>query len=222
MRVLAVSTHPDDETLGCGGTLLRHVAQGDEVFWLIVTRVQPPQVSEDVIQAKAHEIDAVANAYQMIERCQLDFLPSRLDTAPIGDVIDGIRGFVDKVQPQVVYVVNGGDVHTDHQVVFTATMSVLRPAYMRRFSTERVLAYETVSSTEAAPPQSEPFFRPTVFHDITPHLERKLEVMAMYETEAQSDPMPRGPGAIRALARFRGATIGVEYAEALMLIREVG
>jgi LmbE family N-acetylglucosaminyl deacetylase len=64
-------------------------------------------------------------------------------------------------------------------------------------------------------------FVPTVYHDITPHLERKLAIMALYATEAQADPLPRGPQALRALARFRGATVGLEYAEAFMLVREV-
>jgi LmbE family N-acetylglucosaminyl deacetylase len=85
----------------------------------------------------------------------------------------------------------------------------------------RVLCYETLSSTEAAPSRPDRAFIADVFSDITPFLDRKIEMMGLYESEAQADPFPRGPSAIRALARYRGATIGVEYAEAFMLIREL-
>jgi LmbE family N-acetylglucosaminyl deacetylase len=136
-------------------------------------------------------------------------------------LIDAIRGVIDKVQPETLYLVHDGDVHTDHHQVFVATMSVAKAFYMRRLGIQRVLSYETLSSTEAAPTQAKRAFLPNVFCDITPHLDRKIEIMALYETEVQSDPFPRGPSAIRAQARLRGATIGVEYAEAFMLIREV-
>jgi LmbE family N-acetylglucosaminyl deacetylase len=112
-------------------------------------------------------------------------------------------------------------VHTDHQTIFTATMSVLKPCYMAGLGVRRVLCYETLSSTEAAPPQLTRAFVPGVFCDITPYLERKIEILGFYETEAQADPLPRGQSAIRALARYRGATIGVQYAEAFMLVREL-
>ena len=92
---------------------------------------------------------------------------------------------------------------------------------MRELGVRAILSYETLSSTEAAPPQPSRLFAPTVYRDVTSHLEAKLEIMHLYVSEAQPDPLPRGPSAIRALARYRGATIGVEYAEAFMLIREI-
>jgi len=98
---------------------------------------------------------------------------------------------------------------------------VVKPFYLARLHVHRVLCYEILSSTEAAPPQLGHAFMPNVFIDITPYIERKIEIMALYETGAQLDPLPRGPSALRALARYRGATIGVEYAEAFMLIHEV-
>jgi LmbE family N-acetylglucosaminyl deacetylase len=100
-------------------------------------------------------------------------------------------------------------------------MSVLKPFYMQRRGVRRVLGYETLSSTDAAPPRSDRAFVPNVFSDITPYIDRKLEVMALYATEVQPEPMPRSASAIRALARFRGSTISAEYAEAFTLIREV-
>lgn len=221
MRVLVISAHPDDETLGCGGTLLRHRAANDDLFWLLVTSTYKPRWSAEVIELKASEVERVAEAYGVEEHFKLGFPTVRLDTIPQADLIERIRDVISKIKPEVVYLVHGGDVHTDHHVVFTATMSVLKPFYMSKFNVHRVLCYEILSSTEAAPPQLYRTFMPNVFSDITPCIERKMEIMKLYKTEAQADPLPRGSSAICALARYRGATIGVEYAEAFMLIREL-
>ena len=92
---------------------------------------------------------------------------------------------------------------------------------MTRHGVKRVVSCEILSSTDAAAPIEGPAFVPTLFSDITPHIERKLEIMKLYETEAQTYPLPRSPDVLRALARYRGATVGVEYAEAFALVREV-
>ena len=221
MKVLAISVHPDDETLGCGGTLLRHVAEGDDLFWLVVSETHEPQWSAETIQIKAAEVVRVAEAYGVQHYFKLGLPSIRLDTLPLAEMIDRIRDVIAEVRPEVVYLVHGGDVNSDHYVVFTATMSVLKTFYMRKWGVRRILSYETLSSTEAAPPQSYRAFVPNVYRDITPYIERKIQIMGLYESESHPDPMPRGPSAIRALARYRGASIGVDYAEAFMLIREV-
>lgn len=221
MKVLVISVHPDDETLGCGGTILRHAGNGDAVHWLIITRPHSPQWSADIIAQKEREVKTVASAYGMQSVQRLDFPTVRLDTVPLAELIPALAAATEKVRPETVYLVHDGDVHTDHHQAFVGIMSVLKTFYMRTHGVQRVLSYETLSSTDAAPPQAGRMFLPAVYHDISPYLERKLEIMALYETEKQDDPMPRGPSAIRALARFRGASIGVEYAEAFMLIREV-
>jgi LmbE family N-acetylglucosaminyl deacetylase len=220
-NILVISVHPDDETLGCGGTMLKHHAQGDPLYWLIVTQAHEPQWPKDVIERKAAEVERVAAAYGIHQYSRLGFPTIRLDTIPQADLIDAIRDFTTQVRPQIVYLVHEDDVHTDHRAVFVAAMSVLKPFYMAQLGVRRVLSYETLSSTEAAPPHHTRAFIPTVYSDITPYIDRKIEIMGMYETEVQPEPMPRSPSAIRALARYRGATIGVEYAEAFALVREI-
>lgn len=220
MSVLAICAHPDDETVGVGGTLLVHRARGEDVYWLIITKGHSPTWSADVIHAKEKEVEAVATAYG-IKKYFWSALPSTLlDTVPVNDVIGEIRAVLLAVRPRLIYVVHHGDVHTDHQAVFRAATIVMKPFYMRRYGIERLLSFESISSTDAAPPLHASAFLPNVFQDITPYIDRKLEIMNMYATEAQPDPLPRGLSAIRALARYRGAMIGVEYAEAFMLIRE--
>lgn len=218
---LIFSTHPDDETLGCGGTILKHAEEGDNLYWLIVTVPHEPQWSAEIRERKAKEIELVSQAYGVKKTYKLGFPTAKLETVPQGELIDAIRGVIAEVKPEIVYMIHAGDVHTDHRVAFQAAMSVIKPFYMRRFGIRRVLSYETLSSTDAAPPQHSTAFVANSFVDITPYLERKIEIMSLYETETHPDPMPRGPSAIRALARFRGATMNLEYAEAFMLVREL-
>ena len=221
VNVLVLSAHPDDETLGCGGTLLKHRAAGDDLFWAIATVCHEPQWPSALIQRKAEEVDRVGDAYGVARLWRLGFPNARLDTVATADLMEKLNCVVKEARPQTVYVLHGGDIHTDHHALFTAAMSVLKPFYMARLGVRRVLCYETLSSSDAAPPQRERAFVPNMFSDITPHIDRKIEIMRMYESEIHEDPMPRGPSAIRALARFRGAIISAEYAEAFTLVREL-
>lgn len=221
MKILAISVHPDDETLGCGGTLLKHISQGDELHWLIATQAHFPQWPNEVIAQKAHEVQVVASAYSFSSVHKLGFPSAALDTLPQFSIISSIREVVEIIRPEIIYMIHDGDVHTDHHSFFVATLSVIKTFYMRSLGIWRILSYETLSSTDAAPPQLHRAFLPNVYQDITSFVDTKIAIMNLYETEAQSDPFPRGPSAIRSLARFRGASIGVEYAEAFMLIREV-
>lgn len=221
MRVTVISPHPDDETLGCGGTLLKHKAAGDQLDWIIVTHGHAPNWPEATLRKKEREIEAVKTAYGFARVKKLEFRSTELDAAPFGDVIEKLRKALDETTPNHLYLNHSGDIHSDHRVVFEATMSALKSFNTARLGLKRLLSYETLSSTEAAPANSFRAFLPNVFTDITPFIEEKLKIMSIYETELQPYPLPRSLESIRALARFRGATMGLEYAEAFMLIREL-
>ncbi len=222
-KILAIAAHPDDETLGCGATLLKHRASGDELTWVIVTRAYVPKWSSDLISKKAEEVRKAAKAYGIKKYFHLSFPAARLDRVPQSELMDELKKVITNIRPDTIYLVNGADVHSDHQAVFRAAMSVLKPFYMLKMGVRRVLCYETMSSTEAAAMALEKTkaFDPTVFNDVSPYLLKKLKILAMYRTETQPNPMPRGAEAVKALARLRGATVGVKYAEAFVLIREL-
>src|SRR5258707_1144938 len=114
MKVLVISVHPDDETLGCGGTMLKHVAAGDEVYWFIATQTHEPQWDKATIAAKAGEVETVAAAYGVREFHKLGLPTTQLDALPLDRMINGIRNFVARVCPEVIYLIHGGDIHTDH------------------------------------------------------------------------------------------------------------
>jgi N-acetylglucosamine malate deacetylase 1 len=221
MRVLTIAPHPDDETLGCGGTLLKHKSAGDEIFWLIVTQGFEPVWSNEVIQQKSGEIDSVSAAYGFSKTIKLGFPSTRLDAVATHELISGIGDSIRDIQPGIVYLNHAGDIHSDHRVIFDATMSALKPFNTHRHGVRRILSYEVLSSTDAMPPNASRAFIPSVFNDISPFLEQKLRIMAEFKSEIHSGPFPRSLENIRALATYRGSTIGCEFAEAFMLIREV-
>lgn len=221
MRVLVIAPHPDDETLGCGGSLLKHKANGDSLSWLVATRGHEPQWSSELLEQKENEISEVTAAYGFENTFRLNFPTIRLDTVPFDEIIVAIRNAITDAAPDCVYLNHFGDVHSDHRVVFEATMSVLKPFYNSRHGVKRVLSYEILSSTDAMPAHPARAFVPNVFTDVTDFLEQKIEIMSLYKSELQPFPLPRALDSLSALARYRGATIGAEFAEAFMLVREV-
>lgn len=220
MNVLCIAPHPDDETLGCGGTLLRHIENGDAVHWLIVTAARTPTFDEDYAAAQTRQINAVAEACGFANVITLGLPAAGLDRIPESDLIGALREQVDAVAPAVVYINHRGDAHSDHRITFDCAMAALKP-FRAGPGIERILAYETLSETEQAPPLAANAFLPNSFVAIGPQLERKLEILELYATELQPFPQPREAGAIRALARLRGAALGIDYAEAFMVMREV-
>ncbi len=221
MRVAVIAAHPDDETLGCGATLLRHRRDGDEVHWVVATSRQGPRWSPDAIALRRRQIAEVSCAAGFASVTELGHQDGSLDTVAMSELVAEVDAALTAIRPEVVYVVHGGDAHTDHSTVHRATMSALKPFRMQGVGVRRILAYETLSSTEASTPGDRSPFVPTVFTDVTGLLEAKLSLLRRYDSELHDDLLPRSPSAVSALARLRGATVGVLHAEAFMMLREI-
>lgn len=219
-RVLVVAPHPDDETLGCGGTLLKHKANSDYVHWLIVTDMSTENgfTAEQVI-TRTDEINEVAKRYGFDGWDNLRFPPARLDTVPAAELVAKIGAIVHKVQPNILYLPYRGDVHSDHKFVFDATAACTK--WFRYPSIEKVLIYETLSETEFGINPDSNGFRPNVYHNIEGFLEQKISIMMCYKSEVSAFPFPRSEKAMRALAEYRGVAAGCQTAEAFMLIKEI-
>lgn len=219
-KVLFVAVHPDDETLGCGGAILKHKAEGDEIYWLIITNISESLgYSPDEVKKRQVEIDNVAGLYGFTDVFKLDFLSTKLDQVPMRDLISSISHVINKVKPVVIYLPNRSDIHSDHQVAFRAAMSCTKN--FRHPFIKRILMYETLSETEFAPPLSENYFAPNIFIDITQYLDMKLKIMRVYEAEIKEAPFPRSLDVLETLAKYRGSRIGVKYAESYMLLEEI-
>lgn len=218
--IIVVAPHPDDETLGCGGTLLKHIAAGDSVHWVIFTSIGSEQgFSEDRIRSRENEIERVASAYGFAGVHPLGFPTMTLDTVPKRDLISALSKVIQSVTAHVMYVPYRNDAHSDHASVFDAAASCTKA--FRHPSIRSVRAYETLSETEFGLRPDDPGFRPNLFIDVAPFLERKLEIMSIYSSEMGEFPFPRSETTLRALSSLRGSQSGVQAAEAFMLLKEI-
>ena len=219
-KILVIAPHPDDETLGCGGTLLRHKSSGDDIHWLIVTAItEDIGCAHEKILERSLEIQKVSKAYEFASVHQCGFPTTRLDVIPMSDMVQKFSSIFQEVKPNVVYLPYRGDVHTDHHIVCDAVSSCLK--WFRYPFVKRVLAYETLSETDTALNPDNNAFRPNVFMDISSFLEKKIDIMKFYKGELGVFPFPRSEEAIRALACLRGAASGFKAAESFMLLKEI-
>lgn len=220
MKVLVIAVHPDDETLGCGGTILKHVDKGDDVNWLILTDVSESLgFSKEFCKKRKHQVKCVSSKYNFERIYELGLPATKLHDIDFSDLISKISSVINEVKPEIVYMVNRSDIHTDHQIAAKAIISCTKS--FRYPFIKRILMYECISETEIAPTLPENVFVSNVFSDITEYIDEKIEIMNIYKSEVQEVPMPRSIENIKALARFRGSTVNVEYAEAFMLIRDL-
>jgi len=219
-RVMVVAPHPDDETLGCGGTLLKHIAQGDCVSWVTVTQMSKEcGYSQKTITAREQEIDRVRNAFGFDHHYQLTFPATRLEEAGQSSLIKAAQGVITEFKPEHLFLPFPGDIHSEHQFTFNAFSSLTKS--FRNKEIRKIYCYETLSETEFGINPLNPAFSPNVFVDISDFVSKKIEIMKMYPSEIEEFPFPRSERNIRALANLRGATIGVEAAESFMLLREI-
>ncbi len=218
--VLVVAPHPDDETLGCGGSLLRHIAHGDEVFWLIMTRITEDMgFTPQRVSSRHLEIEQVASKYSFKKVYRSGFDSMALDTYSKGELVSAVSAVVGETQANIIYTPYRLDAHSDHAAVFDAVASCVKS--FRYPSVRSVRAYETLSETEFGMRPEDGGFRPNLFVNVTPYLDEKLRIMGLYEGEMAPHPFPRSERAIRSIATLRGATAGVEAAEAFMILREI-
>ncbi len=217
--VLIVAAHPDDEVLGCGGTIARHRSAGDRVTVLIMADgISSRGASAGTALAERQRAARLANERLGVEDLTLLAYPdNRMDSVALLDVIQDIERVIERCQPAVVYTHHSGDVNIDHSRTHHAVIAACRPQPGHGVRT--LLFFETPSSTEWRPPGSLPPFAPNWFTDISATLSVKLEAMAAYAAELRDFPHPRSHSAVEHLARWRGASVGLPAAEAFELGR---
>ena len=219
MKVLVIAPHPDDEIIGVGGTIAKRVKNGDEVYVCVITKGQEPLFHQDYVEQGRRECREADKRLGVKETIFLDFPAVMLETVPRYELNGKITEVVQKINPDEVYIPHRGDMQIDHQMVVDAAMVAVRPR--GKNYPKRIYAYETLSETGWNIPNTVNEFIPTVYEDITDTFEAKLKAMGIFESQLAPFPVARSIGAIEALAKFRGATVSVEAAEAFSLIREV-
>lgn len=216
MKILVIAPHPDDEVLGCGATIAKHVQAGNEVHLCIVTEPYTPDWSEEYINNKLKEIDRSSNVLG-IKKIHFLSLPTvLLDTLPQKEINAALSNVINDVKPDTVYLPHKGDLNCDHRIIFESSLVALRPLFHK---VKRLMCYEVLSETEWGQPLT-PFY-PTVYEDVSSTFSFKLAAMEEYNSELKESPHPRSLEIIEALAKKRGSEINVKFAECFTLIREI-
>jgi LmbE family N-acetylglucosaminyl deacetylase len=225
MSVLVIAAHPDDEVLGCGGTIARLVNEGQNVYIAILgegitSRYSDRKNADKGLLKNLHSLSRqVATFLGAKDPFMFNLPDNSFDTVGLLSVVKMIEKLIKQVEPHSIYTQHGGDLNIDHAIVFRATLTATRP--MLGSPVKQVYAYEVPSSTEWSFAQFAPVFQPNVFVDIGVTLELKIHAMQMYESEIRLFPHPRSPEALRAIAKRWGSVAGLQAAEAFSLIREV-
>ncbi len=219
-NILIVAPHADDETLGCGGTILRAVNEGHNVHWLLITGMsEKAGFSKEQIATRSHEIDKVSTMYGFTSIHELMLPPAMLETLSKGEIICPIISFINKIKPSDIYTVFRNDAHSDHEIVYDAVMSASKS--FRYPFIKRVLAYETMSETDFGMKPEDGGFRPNVFVNISLYLDKKLDILEEFKSEIGEFPFPRSRKALESLACVRGVQANCNAAEAFMLLKEI-
>lgn len=219
MKILIIAPHADDEIIGTGGLIAKNVAGGNEVYVCIVTRgVQPLFSDESVKQVRSETIEC-HKKIGVTKTYFLEFPAVMLEKENRYEINGKISEVIGAVCPDEVYIPHIGDMQKDHQIVAEAAMVGLRPKY--KHIVKKIYAYETLSETGWNIPNIQNEFIPNVYVDISEYLPKKLQAMECYGSQLGDFPDARSLGAIEALAKYRGAVMNMEAAEAFMLIRSI-
>ncbi|HEC1736935.1 TPA: PIG-L family deacetylase [Campylobacter coli] len=225
-KVMVIAVHPDDETLGAGGTLLKHQANGDEIHCIFCTDIfESEGFSKEQINTREQEIQEICKSYNFASIHRLGLKTTKIDEYNTSYLISLFSQIFTKIKPNILYLPFAYDVHSDHRIIFQAAFSCTKS--FRYPSIEKILMMETLSESEFAPTLPNQSFIPNVFVDISAFFEKKCEIMKIYQSELGKLPFPRSIENIEALATFRACTMGGKetvdtklYAESFMLLKE--
>lgn len=223
-RVLVVAAHPDDEVLGVGGTVVKHVSEGDAVHCLILgegctSRFEKRELADRESVSILHGQTLKSAELLGYEKVEFgDFPDNRFDQMNLIDIVKCIEKKVQEFEPDIIYTHHGKDLNIDHQYVFKAVLTAVRP--MIQSPVKELYTFETLSSTEWNFGK-ENVFTPNIFVDAKPFIDKKIEAMKCYETELCNYPHPRSIKGIYLLSEYRGMTVGKEYVEAFECIFKI-
>ncbi|MBI4825106.1 MAG: PIG-L family deacetylase [Nitrospirae bacterium] len=225
-NILIVAAHPDDEVLGCGGTMARLAAEGNSVYTLILGE---GVTSRDSRRMRAKREKDIADLKKQLRKAgkilgvkktfSFDLPDNRFDTVALLDIVKTIELIKKETDPDIVFTHHKGDLNYDHCITFRAVMTAFRPMAGER--ARAIYSFEVPSSTEWSAPSSDSYFMPNHFVDISKALAKKIKAFREYETESRAFPHPRSVEAIELYAKRWGTVAGLGSAEAFQVIRQI-
>lgn len=218
IKTLVIAPHADDELLGCGGTLLLRGARNGKLGWVLLT--SPELTDSNTLSLRQSQLRAVRDGLGVLPEdfYQLDIAASHLDQVPLKQLVSSLGEVITKFEPNEILAPFPGDAHSDHSVAFKAASAVSK--WFRYPSVRRLIAYETLSETNFGVDPRFSSFRPNSYVDVSQHIEKKIQLLSIYESAISAHPFPRSIEAIKSLAVLRGSECGCAFAEAFMIIRE--
>jgi len=217
-KIFVIAAHPDDEVLGCGGTILDYVKKGDQVNILILGDGETARQKSKVDIQKRRKQAERAGKLLGVKQLFLESLPdNQFDSLPLLEIVKLVEKYLEKIKPNIIYTHNPNDLNIDHQLTAKAVLTAARP--QPNYFVKKILAFEVLSSTEWQMKDKKHLFYPTVYNDITDFIDRKVEILKIYKHELKKYPHPRSEQGVKALAQYRGIESGYHFAEAFQLIR---
>ena len=225
-KVLVIAAHPDDEILGCGGTIARHIIERDKVHVLILAE---GITSRDLVRNKKKRVKQLKQLYNSSRKAHkiigttslktFDFPDNRMDSVNLLDIVKIIEKEIRRINPEIIYTHHIGDLNIDHSITHRAVMTACRPEPKK--SVKKIFCFEIPSSTEWQSITSKNYFKPNCFINISKTLGKKIKALKAYKSEMRSWPHSRSIKAVEKLARWRGSSVGFKAAEAFISIREL-
>ena len=218
-RVLVITPHPDDETLGVGGSIAKLINQGHDVYILTVSGHLPPLYDRKDYDKTVKEAHKAYDILGITHSKFLEIPATMIGDEPVHSLNNKIVSVINEYKPNFVFC-PFPDRHIDHRLVFESTLVATRPIQAGA-DIELVAAYETLSETHWNAPYIEPNFVPNLVIDISNFINQKVEAMKCYRSQLTINKGPRSVKAVKALAQFRGSQSGFDFGEALYIIRMV-
>jgi N-acetylglucosamine malate deacetylase 1 len=224
--VMVIAAHPDDEVLGCGGTIAKHVHGGDEVHVLILAEGVTSRDEKRNREGRSNDIVHLRNMADKANKILgttsiqlMDFPDNRMDTVDLLDIVKVVENKINERKPEIIYTHHHGDLNNDHRITHQAVLTACRPE--PNTTVKKIYCFEIPSSTECQTPIAEFSFIPNTFVNISGELEKKVTALKAYESEMKPWPHSRSIKAVEHLARWRGASACFEAAEAFILYRNL-
>jgi LmbE family N-acetylglucosaminyl deacetylase len=219
-KILTVVAHPDDEVLGCGGTIAK-LTKECEIHTLILGEGITSRFEnrEDGRKSKEFEkikisIDKVAEILGIKKTFVFDFPDNMFDSVALLEIVKVVEKVKNEVKPDIVYTHHRNDLNIDHRITYGAVLTACRPK--RKETVKEIYSFEILSSTEWNYPNT---FSPNLFVDINESIKKKIEALGCYDTELRDFPHPRSEETIKSVAKRWGSAVGLNYAEAFESVR---
>ena len=223
MKILVVAAHPDDEILGCGGTIAKHIAEKHEVYILILSKGVSSRFSEESKKEQIEKKELFEQAKKAAKELGIhnenlifgSFPDNKFDSVPLLNIVKFIETNLEEINPDIIYTHYKNDLNIDHRRTYMATITATRP--FTKYNVKKILSFEVLSSTECAFGMST--FSPNVYVDIEKYIDKKINAFRHYKNEIREYPHPRSIEGIEILARRRGLESGLKFAEAFKVVR---